>query len=126
MVLRAQVEARRARLPGRGGLREQRSKEMSEKVGFTSNAIKKAKMKISKWAKPKLEGRAVAVEHDMLDRIEALVEQSGTQTALAMELGISMAYLGDVRRGRRPVSENLAKKLGWERMTVFVNNSLGV
>ena len=62
----------------------------------------------------------LAVEHDLRDELTAAVEREGTQTALARDLGISESFLGDILHGRRGISEKLANKLGWKRVTVFV------
>jgi hypothetical protein len=62
----------------------------------------------------------IAIEHDLRDELSAAVEREGTQTALARDLGISGVYLGDVLHGRRGISEKLAGKLGWRKVTVFV------
>lgn len=62
----------------------------------------------------------VATEHDMLDAIAAMIETSGTKRGAAARLGISTPFLMDVMIGRRPISAGLAKKMGWERLTLFV------
>lgn len=54
-----------------------------------------------------------------LDRLKAGVKQAGTQSAYAKQLGISLAYLNDVLRGRRAVSDNLAAKVGLVRHTTY-------
>jgi hypothetical protein len=62
----------------------------------------------------------LAVEHDLRDNLTDLVERSGTQTALARDLGISGVYLCDILHGRRGISEKLAGKMGWRKVTVYV------
>lgn len=54
-----------------------------------------------------------------LDRLKAGIRKAGTQRAFAQELGISLAYLNDVLHERRPVSANLARKLGLIRETIY-------
>lgn len=52
-----------------------------------------------------------AVEKELELRVEG-----ETQVKLAQSLGISPQYLCDVRRGRRPVTKELAEKLGFEEL----------
>jgi hypothetical protein len=70
-------------------------------------------------AKNILDGCTIAIERDLLDHLAQKVELFGSQAETADKYGISTAYLNDVLHGRRPVSENLARKLGWTRVVVF-------
>ena len=62
----------------------------------------------------------IATEHDMRDRLTDLVAHHGSQRAVADILGVSKSYLCDVLMGRRPVSAQMAERMGWTRVTVFV------
>lgn len=57
-------------------------------------------------------------EHDIRDFLTGMIE-AGSQKAVADRFGISTGYLGDVIHGRRGVSGEFAKKLGFERVVVF-------
>lgn len=61
----------------------------------------------------------LATEHDLRNIVTGLIELRGSQKAVADDLGISQAYLGDVLRGRRGVGEKMAEKLGWEKIEIF-------
>lgn len=58
-------------------------------------------------------------EHEMLDILTALVESHGSQRKAAAHLGISTGQLNDVLHGRFPVSDTIARKLGFERVVCF-------
>jgi len=45
--------------------------------------------------------------------------KASTQTQVAIELDISQQYLGDVLRGNRSISKQLALKLGFEKITMY-------
>ena len=62
----------------------------------------------------------LAVEDDLLDQLSEAVKFEGTQTALAWDLCVSESLLRKVLHGRRGISEKLAGKLGWRKVTVFV------
>jgi hypothetical protein len=95
---------------------EQKSVEF---VSTFAQATDRAIKALGKGGVPVLGPMAVA--HDMNDVLTWLVEvEFGSQTALAKELGISVAYLNDVLHARRPVSAELAEKIGWKRVTVFI------
>jgi len=42
-----------------------------------------------------------------------------TQREVAKELGISYQYLNDILQGRRNISDNIAKRLGYTRITII-------
>lgn len=58
-------------------------------------------------------------EHDMLDLLTEMVELHGSQRKAAAHLGISAGQLNDVLHGRFPVSDTIARKLGYERVVCF-------
>ena len=88
------------------------------KGDFTSKGV--PKLHASARAYVQLSGAKIIAEHDMRDLLTDMVEERGSQRAVAQELGVSQAFLGDVLHGRRGVSANLAGKLGYERVVVFV------
>ncbi len=65
----------------------------------------------------------VACEHDLLDIISQLVMVRGSQKAVADELGVSKAHLGDILHGKKAIGPTVADKLGWKRMTVFMRKN---
>ncbi len=74
---------------------------------------------LSKRAAAALNGR-ILTEHDLRDRLTDMVAEHGSQRAVANILGVSKGYLCDVLLGRRPVSAQMADKMGWKRVVVFV------
>lgn len=58
---------------------------------------------------------------EFVDMLWERVKATGSQKALAKELGISCAYLNDVLSSRRDVSYELANKLGYRRVVCFVH-----
>ena len=56
-------------------------------------------------------------------KMEALIRESvqleGHQTNTAKRLGISPQYLNDVIRGRRDISDEMARKFGYRRVVLF-------
>lgn len=51
-----------------------------------------------------------------LEMIRKIVKEEGSQNKAARKLDISSAYLGDILLGNRPISDNIAKKLGYRRV----------
>lgn len=89
-------------------------------MAISGQPEKTKEMKISAWAERLLDGsERVATEHDLLDQLTDCVLDS-SQRKVAAELGISTAFLNDVLHGRRSISDSLAERLGWKRMTVFL------
>ena len=52
------------------------------------------------------------------EALRALIIRLGSQKAAAKHLGISEPYLSDLRKRRRPMSERLLGKLGFQRVVV--------
>jgi hypothetical protein len=48
------------------------------------------------------------------------VKKAGMAKIAAFRLGISAQYLSDVINGRRDISEQLAEKLGYRKVVMFV------
>ena len=61
----------------------------------------------------------MAHKQTLIPFILAQVEAHGSQRAYALHLGVSQAYLSDVINGRRHISEEMAAKLGFTKVTVF-------
>lgn len=80
-------------------------------------------MKFTDMAKIEIEDAEGAfTQHDLLDEIAALVDRLGTRTLTARHLQISLPYLSDVMLGRRIISSNLAEKLGFRKVTLFLKD----
>ena len=62
----------------------------------------------------------IATEHDLLDLLTERAEFHG-QRWVATELGYSSAStVNGVLHGTRGISAEMAKKMGWERMVIYV------
>lgn len=55
----------------------------------------------------------------MLLVLKEYVREAGTQRAAAESLNITPQHISDLMRGRRDISENIAKQLGYTRMIIF-------
>lgn len=64
--------------------------------------------------------------HDMRDVLTDMCDEHFTQAAVARKLSVSPGYLFDILHGKRGVSENMAKKMGWKAITVYVRESENV
>lgn len=56
---------------------------------------------------------------EAIDKIKEIVKEKGSQAQAARYLDISAAYLGDIIKGNRPVSDAVAKKLGYKRVVAY-------
>lgn len=63
---------------------------------------------------------AAFTEDEMIEKLNEAKEQAGSMTALAEQFDMNDQFLGRVAQGRDPVSPKIAEKLGFERLTVFV------
>jgi hypothetical protein len=52
--------------------------------------------------------------NEYLNELKAFVEAAGSQAAAARKLDITAAYLGDILKGNRTISDRMAEKLGFE------------
>lgn len=52
-------------------------------------------------------------------RLQQQVDSHGSQTAAAQHLGVSLAYLNDVIRGRREPGEKLLTPIGIQKVTIY-------
>ena len=58
-------------------------------------------------------------QDDAVAMIRQLVRKHGSQMGAARHLDISAAYLGEILKGTRAVSDQVARKLGYTKVTVF-------
>lgn len=61
----------------------------------------------------------LATEGDLLTRLRARLDGPGGKDALAIELGLTPFQLTSILRGRRPLSEAIAEKLGYRKVARF-------
>lgn len=73
---------------------------------------------LTERAKKMLAGE-VATEHDMREAIGQIIEQKGSQKAVAEECEMSRQYLNDMLIGRCPPGGAVIERLGWERVYVY-------
>lgn len=52
-------------------------------------------------------------------RLQQQVELYGSQTAAAQHLGVSLAYLNDVIRGKREPGEKLLTPIGIQKVVIY-------
>ena len=67
----------------------------------------------------------VKTESQMVEVLERMVDYAGSQKAVAEWLGVSAQYLSDVMSGRRYVSKEMGKKLGYKKTISFVGTGSG-
>jgi len=60
-------------------------------------------------------------QHAMVTLLKTECQKCGSQKAFAKQHGYSPAFINDVLHGRREVSENLARILGYQRIVSFRN-----
>ncbi len=56
---------------------------------------------------------------DMLEYIERRVSDSGSQKAFAEECGISPAFLSDILKGKREISQRILEKLKFKKVVYY-------
>jgi len=56
---------------------------------------------------------------ELVKLLQQEVQRKGTQAALAKELGITAAYLGDVLNGKRMPGPTLLNALGFRRVITY-------
>jgi predicted transcriptional regulator len=54
--------------------------------------------------------------------IEDMVQKWGSQRKVADHLGISAAFLSDIINGNRPVSNQVAQKLGYKKVVKYARD----
>lgn len=58
-------------------------------------------------------------ERDLVTELRAMCLPRGAKRAMAKSLGISAQYMGDILSGRNKISDRIADKLGYRRITMF-------
>jgi plasmid maintenance system antidote protein VapI len=58
-------------------------------------------------------------EDEIKGIIEEMVKKWGSQRKVADQLEISAAFLSDILNGNRPVSNQVAQRLGYQRVIKF-------
>ena len=66
---------------------------------------------------------ATITHEKALELIKAIVREERSQFAAAKRLDIRPAYLSDILSGKRGISENVARKLGYRRVIVYEEES---
>lgn len=61
---------------------------------------------------------------DVREFMRRMVKEAGTQKDAAAILRISPAYFNDAIRGKREISAELAERMGFEKVVVFVNRRI--
>jgi plasmid maintenance system antidote protein VapI len=59
-------------------------------------------------------------EKEMFNLLKEFIEERGTQRIAARDLGISQPYLSDILLRNRDVSDPVARKLGFTKVTMYV------
>ena len=59
---------------------------------------------------------------ELIELLQRKVQRAGTQAALAKELGITAAYLGDVLNGKRKPGPTLLNALGFCLVITYVKD----
>jgi predicted transcriptional regulator len=58
--------------------------------------------------------------------IRGMVDQMGSQTLVAKDLGVSPTMISDILSGARNVSDKIAQKIGYSKVVVFVKQDWDV
>jgi plasmid maintenance system antidote protein VapI len=61
----------------------------------------------------------LATDGDLLGRLRARLDEPGGKIALARELAITPLHLSGILRGRWPISDEIAEKLGYRRVVRY-------
>jgi predicted DNA-binding protein (UPF0251 family) len=61
----------------------------------------------------------VITHEEAIALIRRLVETEGSNTKAAAKLDISSGYLSEILSSNRPISDAVARKLGYERVVVY-------
>lgn len=59
-------------------------------------------------------------ELEMWVKVNALIHKHGTSKKAAEWLGVSPQYFSDIIKSRREISDTVAKKLGYTKISIFV------
>jgi hypothetical protein len=55
---------------------------------------------------------------DVVERLRSVTQES-SMTAVANEIGVSLPYISEILRGRRPLGPRVIDYLGYEKQVVF-------
>ena len=67
------------------------------------------------------DAKPTTLPHDPAkDELWRMVDELGSQKAVAEKLEIHPSYLGEMLSGKNPISENVLKKIGYIRLTINV------
>ena len=58
-------------------------------------------------------------ETQMRERIADAVEEHGSQVALAQKMEITPAYLNDILKREKPISDKIADFFGWTLVKIY-------
>lgn len=64
-------------------------------------------------------GMSTITHEKAIELIRHIIREHGSQSAVAKSLNISPAYLSDILNGKRAISEEVAKRLGYRRVVFF-------
>lgn len=67
-------------------------------------------------------GHEITVD-EARELLSQMVDEKGSQSAVAKWLGVSDAYLSDILNGNRGVSDDIARKLGYRKVVVYVREA---
>lgn len=56
---------------------------------------------------------------EAIELLRRLIEAEGSQTKAAAKLDISSGYLSEILTSNRPISDGVAKKLGFEKVVLY-------
>lgn len=59
---------------------------------------------------------------ELLDILWDKVNEAGSQKKVADEIGISAGFLNDILQGRAPVTDQVARYLGYKKVKGFVKD----
>lgn len=58
-------------------------------------------------------------KNELIQYLQRMADEAGSQKDLASRLGVSAAYLGDVLHGRREPGDKILLALGLERVVTY-------
>jgi predicted DNA-binding protein (UPF0251 family) len=56
---------------------------------------------------------------EAIEMLRRLVDEEGSQTQAAAKLGISSGYLSEILANGKPISDKVAKALGYEKIVLY-------
>jgi len=79
-------------------------------------------LKMSANVRNLLTGKNLFTKQDILNQIAECIDRGESQKQMASRLGISDAYLSDIRRGSRgamALSQDVAEKMGYDVLVIY-------